>query len=40
MISWFKRMYRQWKWEHETDWNHVPSPNWASSRRKTGGYYW
>ena len=22
------------------EWAHVPAPNWACSRRRTGGHYW
>jgi hypothetical protein len=25
-------------WQY--DWRHVPPPNWACSRRRTGGLYW
>jgi hypothetical protein len=39
MISWFKRMYRRWKWERQRAWAHVPNPEWAA-KRGTGRDYW
>jgi hypothetical protein len=38
MITWFKRMYRDWKWRKRTEWAHVPPPEWAAKR--SGREYW
>lgn len=37
-IRWIKKVLREWKWEREHDWAHVPPPQWSAKRG--GRDYW
>ncbi len=39
MITWFKKVLRDWRWRRLNEWAHVPPPEWAA-KRGSGSIYW
>lgn len=38
MITWFKRVLRDWRWRRLNEWAQVPNPEWKAKRG--GSVYW